>query len=120
VSDTTLSFLLAYVQHPEPEDAAVDQSLAPEGSPNTREVLDELLQVLMSDERQLAGRQRCKGVVHLLDVQALEIRYLARDVERENLSGAVRGHLVAVGKAFDDEARPGRAVTVPDDVLPPC
>ena len=79
--------------------------------------LEEAVEGLVRDEGHLAGRERAQAVVHGLEVEALEVRDLALDVERHDLALAVLGHLVAAGVALEDQAALGGFVALAHDVL---
>src|SRR5690606_18121261 len=64
-----------------------------------------------------AWADRTDAVVDDLQVQALEIREVARQVERDDLALALDCDLVGAGKAAQDQARPGGSVALTNDVL---
>src|SRR4051794_17570951 len=69
------------------------------------------------DERHLARDDRAQAVVHDVEVEALQVGDVARNMEREDLPLAAFDDLVAAGEAFEDQAALRRPVLVPDDVL---
>src|SRR5215207_4319575 len=117
MGDPAVSLAPADPDHPRPEYGRVDQRVAPEGIAAARKAPDEIANVLMSDEPNLAWRDRAQAVVQGRKVQALQVGDVARNVKGHDLALAGQGHLVAADKALEDEAAPGRAVALAHDVL---
>src|SRR3954447_25030172 len=113
-----VSLASTQVQYPLPEHRRIDQGLAPERVANTRTAPDKIAKGLVRDEHHLAGGQRTEAVVHHVEVQALQVGNIARDVERKDLALAGFGQLVAISKAVEDQAALGRAVALAHEVLP--
>ena len=70
----------------------------------------------MWDECHLAGHDCRQAVIHDLQVQALQVGDVARDVEGHDLASATGKELVAAGEAFEDRAALRRTVLIPDNV----
>jgi hypothetical protein len=64
-----------------------------------------------------AGGEGSEAVVHDLEVQALQVRDVARDVERQDLTPALLQEVVAAGPAIHDETALRGTVLLVDDVL---
>lgn len=58
----------------------------------------------MGHEPELTGCRRCQAMIHHIDMEAVEIRKVARGVEGHDLSLAVDENLVPAGEARDDDA----------------
>src|SRR5215217_9008586 len=71
---------------------------------------------LVRNERHLGGNDCRQAVIHDLQVQALEVRDVARDVEGHDLASAARKDLVPAGEPFQDRAALGWSVMVTDDI----
>jgi hypothetical protein len=78
---------------------------------------DELASRFVRDEADPAGNQGPEIVVHDVEVETLQVRDVARNVEREDLPLAARQQLVAASQAFEDQAALRRAVLIPNDVV---
>jgi hypothetical protein len=65
---------------------------------------DEAVDRLMADEGGVSPRDRSQAVVHRLEVQALQVRDVARPVERHDLAMAIPGELVPGGQPLGDQA----------------
>src|SRR4051794_24841866 len=85
------------IEDPLPEHRRIDQGLAPERVANTRTAPDKIANGLVWDEHHLGCAKRAEAVVHHVEMETLKVGHVARNVERENLSLAVLGLLVAVG-----------------------
>jgi hypothetical protein len=57
----------------------------------------------MRDEPDRRWHQRAQAVVHRLEIKALQVGNIARDVEGENLASAVVQEFVAADKAVRPE-----------------
>src|SRR5215208_5533351 len=117
LGDPAVSLAPADPDHPRPEYGRIDQRVAPEGVADAWKAPDEIANVLMADEPDLAWRDRAQAVVQGRKVQALQVGDVARDVKGHDLALAGQGHLVAADKALKDEAAPGRAIALTHDVL---
>ena len=56
-------------------------------------------------------------MVHDFKVEALQVRDVSRNVEREDLPPPALQHFVAAGEALKDQAALGWAVAIPNDVV---
>ena len=71
---------------------------------------------LMRNERHLAGNDCRQAVIHDLQVQALQVGDVARDVEGQDLASAARKDLVPAGEPFQNRAALRWSVMVTDDI----
>jgi hypothetical protein len=71
----------------------------------------------MSNESERAVDERDQVVVHHMEVQALQIGNIARNVDRKDLAAPARGRLGAKCEPLDDKARLTWPITLPDDEL---
>src|SRR5215217_3766898 len=117
VGHAPVSLAPTQVQDPLPEHGCVDQGIAPERIANARAAAYKIAHGLVRDEHRLARGQCAETMVHHVDVQTLQIGNVARDVEREYLTLAVVGQLVAVSKAVEDQAALMGAVALAHEVL---
>jgi hypothetical protein len=112
-----VGFAAAEACHPLPEDRGIDERVAPEDIADARVGADEGPHRLVREERHLARDDRAQAVVHDVEVEALQVGDVARDMEREDLPLAALDDLVAAGEAVEDQAALRRPVLVSDDVL---
>src|SRR5215218_1451187 len=115
----------ADIDHPLPKHRRIDERLAPEHVSDARMRTKERPNHFMRNERYLAGNDCRHAVIHDLQVQALEIRDVAWDVEGHDLASAAGEELVAASKTFEDRAALRWPVLVTDDIrvcfkLPHC
>src|SRR4051794_25086116 len=105
------------VQYPLPEHRSIDQGVAPERIPDPGAAAHEIANDLMRDKHRLGCRERGQAVIHHVDMEALEVGDVARNVEGEYLTLALLGLLVAIDEALQDEAALMRAVALAHEVL---
>src|ERR1700712_4557892 len=79
---------------------------------------DKLLQAPVRDERDRSLLQRGEAVIHVPDMEAVQVRDVAGDVERQDLPLALVEQLVAAGPALDREAALRGTVAIANDVPP--
>src|SRR5215203_2048042 len=115
--DAGVGFPAAEACHPLPEDRGIDERVAPEEIADARVGADEGPHRLVRDERHLARDDRAQAVVHDVEVNALQVADVARDMEREDLPLAAFDDLVAAGEAFENQAALRRPILVSHDVL---
>src|SRR3954454_18215535 len=90
--------------HPLAENRRLDQRVPPEEIGKPGKSANYITDVVMGDEADTRGRQAAEAVVHRPQMQALQIRDVARRVERKKLSSAVRYELEATDKAVQYQA----------------
>ena len=95
----------------------VDQGIAPQGIREIRVPPEGPAQGVVRDEGDGAGRQGSQIVVHLMQVQALQVRHVARDIERQDLPAALRQSRIARDPALEHEAALARPVAEPGDIV---
>lgn len=107
----------ADTDHPFTEDRSVDQRLPPErlGDPIGRAC--DGANGIMGNEAHLGRRQCPQAVVHLLDVERMQIRNIAGNMQRKDLTLAIPDNLVSADQAFDDEATLLSPLAFTDDIL---
>ena len=81
VRDPTKSRLPADSRHPLAEDGCVDQRVAPEQCPDTREAHCQIHHSIVRNEDHCGLGYRREAVIHGVQVQALQIGSIAGDVE---------------------------------------
>jgi hypothetical protein len=86
MGDARVSRAAADTHHPLAEYGGVDQCVAPHHVPNARAPAHHFREALVRDERQLTRRHGHQAMVHHLEVKALQIWDVARDVKREDLA----------------------------------
>jgi hypothetical protein len=74
-------------------------------------------QVALLHEDKLGGDQRGQAVVHHAQIQTLEVRHVATDVERQDLPLAFACEGVATGKALYDQKALCGGISLPGEVL---
>jgi hypothetical protein len=99
------------------EDGGVNERVAPEQVADARMRPDERADSFMWDEGDLARDHCSEAVVHDLQVDALQVGNVARDVERVDLALAAGHDLVTAGEAFKQRAALRRPVLLAYDVL---
>src|SRR5215211_3026818 len=105
------------IEYPLPEHRRINEGIAPERIANARAAAHEVADGLVRDEPRLGCAKRAEARVHHVDMQALQVGNIARDVEREYLPLPFMGQLVAVDKALQNQAALMRAVALPHEVL---
>src|SRR5829696_3920938 len=101
--DAGVGFPAAEACHPLPEDRGIDERVAPEEIADARVGADEGPHRLVRDERHLARDDRAQAVVHDVEVNALQVGDVARDMEREDLP-LPPSMTLAAGEAFENQA----------------
>src|SRR4051812_3881872 len=92
------------VQHPFPEYRGVDEAPAPESAIDPRELVAELAQRLMRDERDLTKADRHQTGIQTLEMQALKVGHVTGDMEAQDLPAARASELEPTGCAIEDHA----------------
>src|SRR5215217_1298625 len=104
MSQAGLGIPSSEAKQPLPKDGCVNEGVAPEKIAQARVATGECRQVLVRDESHRAGGDGAHAVVHRLQMQALEVRDVTRNVEAEDLALALCGNLEAADKALQHEA----------------
>ncbi|MCP1834021.1 hypothetical protein ACVIHH_001299 [Bradyrhizobium sp. USDA 4518] len=94
----------ADIDDPFPKNRRVNERFAPKRTCHIRALLTQGLDRFMRDEAKRAGCQRREIVVHDVEVEALQIRYFAGNVQREDLPLAVLRDFCTVRKSFGEKA----------------
>lgn len=83
------------VQYPFAEDRGIDQDGHQHGMPHRGPDAHQLVKRGARDERHLGAGQRLDAVVGDIEEEVLEVERFAGDMDRDDLPGAVVGHLLA-------------------------
>src|SRR6185312_16090396 len=98
-------------------DRRVDERIPPEQVADRGGTVSEFLQGLVRDEGNAAIGRGDERVIHRRRVQALQIRDITGEVERQNLAAAVQKHLLPVHIAFEQQAAGRSAAALADDFI---
>src|SRR5919202_2509335 len=105
----------AHARHPFALDRAVNRHVPGEGAREPRVGCDQALDRVVRDARNARLGEGFDPMIHRSQIDAVQVREIARYLEREDLTPAVRQHLYAAGDAFEDLAALGRTVALPND-----
>src|SRR5215212_10337733 len=86
--DPGVGITAADIDHPLPKHRRIDERVPPEHVGDARVRTKKGPNHLMGDERHLAGDDRCQAVIHDVEVEALQVRDVARDMEGHDLASA--------------------------------
>src|SRR4051794_35384878 len=92
----------ADVHHPLPEYRGVDEAPAPKGAVDPREFVAKLAQRLVRYERDLAWADRHQAGIENIEMQALQIGHVSRNLEAQDLPVALAAELEPAGDAVED------------------
>jgi hypothetical protein len=115
--DAGRSVAAPHSDHPLAKDRGVDERVTPEDIAEPRKVAGEISYAVMWDESDRALHQRAEIVVHRFEMQALQIRDITGDMERENLARAGFQYLIAAQPTIDYETALCRPVPFADQVV---
>jgi hypothetical protein len=93
VRDALVSLAAADIGNPLAKNGAINERCSPKGRANPWMLFYELTQQHMRYERQLAWRDGLQAAIQKIEMQAVEIRDIAGDVERHDLASTVPCHL---------------------------
>src|SRR5215204_1532229 len=115
--DPSIGLAATDVDDPLAEYRSIDERVAPEDVGDARMGAQEGPNRLVRNERHLAGDDRPQAVVHDLEVEALQVRNVAGNVEGDDLASTAGKELVAAGEAFKDRAALRGPVLIAKDVV---
>src|SRR4051794_21089513 len=115
--DPPIGFTAADADDPLTKNGGIDERVAPEHVGDARMRAKEGPNRLVRNERHLAGDDRRQAVVHGLEVEALQVRNVAGNVEGNDLASTAGKDLVAAGEPLKDRAALRWPVLIAKDVL---
>ncbi|SDI72973.1 hypothetical protein SAMN05216338_10298 [Bradyrhizobium sp. Rc2d] len=99
------------------KDRGIEQRLAPDGKPESGPPSESGEQFAMRDEGDRSRPQRTQPMIHLINEQALRVRKIAGEMEREILPPPAAEQMVAGDHAGDDQRRMFGFVALTDEIL---
>src|SRR5215208_4837311 len=107
----------ADIDDPLPKYRGVDERFSPKSLRYRGALTAQRAQCVVRNERDLASAKRRDVMIHDLQMETLQIRNVAGDVNRENLAPALIRCFRAAGKPFDQQARLAGPVALSNDRL---